>query len=107
VAATDAIGCHGRPDHPRGPLEREALRGPRARLLEVGEYFPDPRVGRDGVADEPRPLGRDGFRGADDLHAQSRIVAELPDDAATDLEALAVVAGEAHERARMPRQELL
>ena len=53
------------------------------------------------------PLGCDRIGGADDLHAQSRIVAEFPDDAAAHLEALAVVARHLDQSARVAAQERL
>src|SRR5262249_21444709 len=97
-AGTDDVGR---------PADREACRAPRLHWRQMGKYLLHQRVGGNRVAQETAALNRHGMAGTDDLDAQARIAAELPEDANADLHTFAVVARQLDESAAMPAEESL
>jgi hypothetical protein len=103
----DAEGGDARPDDVRRPLDRERRRRPRPRRPQVREDQPHARVARERLAQEPTSLDRERLRGANQLHAQRRVVSQFPHDPPAHLHALAVVARQLDQRLAVRREERL
>src|SRR5207245_10970963 len=103
--AADADGGDARADDVGRPLDGKARRAPRLHWRQMRKYLLHQRVGGDRVAQETAALNRHGMAGTDDLDAQARIAAELPEDADADLDAFAVVARQVDESAARLAEE--
>ncbi len=105
--AADADGGDAGTDDVGWPANGEAGGSPRLSVPQVREDQPSQAVVRDRFAEEPAALDGHGVRGADNLDAQAGIVAQLPEDANADLEALAVVARQRDQGAALAAKEFL
>ena len=101
VGRADAERRDRRADDFTRPPNRKRLRGPRRARHQMRERGRDTGVPGDGVAQKPAAFVRDRVRRADDLHAQRRVSAEFPEDAAAHLETLAVIARQFDQRPRL------